>query len=383
MKIAYVCFCPFHFEVFRSVYEHLGRHCVDIVITKADMDKEDRNIDDTIALLEKDDIPYVLHTKKKYDIIISCHIVSMGNLPRIFHSGTKYIRILYSTIGKNYTYSKNNEIYDLILTVGEYSKKRLSSYSKCISVGMPRYDNLFGGKYNKDKLERELGFDAHHPVLLYLPTWEDQCTIGKFGQFIVDISSKYTVIVKPHPLTYLCEKEKLTVFDIPQIELIREDCPIDKLIAIADLVITDYSSSIFEVAAARKPLLLLNLEKSELEKSKFYSTRDPEHNYRHIAVCVNDTADFLECIKKALVDSEPYPTLREQCTKHFFSCSDGSSTEKAVWAIKDFITNKKNEILFERYTKVRLFRTIVKRYYHKLRPNIGIWSFIRRLINKN
>jgi len=378
MNVAYICFCPFHFEVFREVYTQLSGTKPDIVITRTGFDKDGHSVQDTIRLLEKDAIPYVTTPHRKYDVIISCHLLDKSEIRSLSHDGTQYIRILYSTIGKNYTYSDGNRLYDLILTIGDYSAERLNSYAECISVGMPRYDKLLSGGYDKKSLRFKYGLDDSRPVLVYLPTWGDQCTIEKFAVALIRLADQYHIVVKPHPLTYMCEKDKLSILENTPVKLFQEDCPIDKLMAMADLIITDYSSTIFEAAAADKPMLLLNLGKQVLEASKLYSAIDPEHQYRHIAVSVSEPEALPQAVEDALADEEPWPTLRQECTKHFFSCHDGSSAPKAAHAIEEFISRNYSRILLGRW------KSRVKAVPHHVFDlyDLGLGRRLRKLIRK-
>jgi len=320
-------------------------------------------------------------SRERYDVLISCHLLDKSEARRFAHAGTRYIRILYSTIGKNYTYSAGNGLYDLILTIGAYSEERLRAYAPCVSVGMPRYDRLLSGGYGKESIRREFGLDGARPVLVYLPTWSDQCTIEKFGAALARLTAQYDIVVKPHPLTLIREKEKLDVLEKTPVKLIREDCPIDKLMAMADLVITDYSSTIFEAAAADKPLLLLNLDKATLEKSALYCAHDPEHQYRHIAVSVDDPEALPQMIESARADCAPWPARRRECSDRFFACRDGTSSEKAAQTIEKFVAHHRCRAILGRWrSRIRCGLERLREYYDRCRPRIGLGRKLRRLM---
>lgn len=162
--------------------------------------------------------------------------------------------------------------------------------NKILKVGEPRWD-VFKRIDNVDSesIDQYLGIEKHHKIILYMPTFRDlqddndiiELNYNKLMQLF---DSDYRLVVKLHPNIadkFVYEKNDRVInasgYGNPQ-----------DLIARSELVITDYSSSMFDAMIANKKVILLAkdldqylshnrelyLDYNELPFPKFYSEED-------------------------------------------------------------------------------------------------------------
>jgi CDP-glycerol glycerophosphotransferase (TagB/SpsB family) len=95
------------------------------------------------------------------------------------------------------------------------------------------------------------------------------------------------------------------------------------LLLATDVLITDYSSSIFEWALLRRPLVLLVPDLADYE-------RDPglylDYRTEMIGTQVLDTEGVIEAIRDGRFDIEPYDAF----VRRHLGSSDGRSSERWV-----------------------------------------------------
>lgn len=161
----------------------------------------------------------------------------------------------------------NAQTWDYLISQNHFSTeifRRAFAFDKdMLEIGYPRNDVLFEKNNEQDitKLKQELGIPLDKKVILYAPTWRDNEFYGK-GQYKFNppldftllqekLSDEYVMIVKYHYLVmdkidwspyqgfiYSCDLS----FDISALYLV------------SDMMITDYSSVMFDYNLLKRPM---------------------------------------------------------------------------------------------------------------------------------
>lgn len=162
---------------------------------------------------------------------------------------------------------KCTERWDYLLSPNTYStdifKRCFGFRGKLVEIGYPRNDIFVNKKAQDiDQLRDKYKIDKTKRTILYAPTWRDSHA-NKDGSYKFNtgidlirlsecLDNKYNIIVKPHYLT------KLKIRDIRNSNIIlsnwEED--IQELCLISDILITDYSSIIFDYVILDKPIII-------------------------------------------------------------------------------------------------------------------------------
>lgn len=174
-------------------------------------------------------------------------------------------------------YAHNNEAIDYILVGSRFDEDSCRSgfnfSGECVYVGSPRTDILFENGV-KEKVRSFLGIEADKHILLYCPTFR-AVQIGKpVGRMkYVDLDFKglvsileekfggeWMILLRIHPNVAI-ESSKYQEFSC--VRDVSYYCDSQELVAVSDIVITDYSSMMFEPAFVEKPVFLYAPDKEE------------------------------------------------------------------------------------------------------------------------
>lgn len=155
---------------------------------------------------------------------------------------------------------------DYFICTSEYEKSiyikdfKVKS-SSLIMTGMPRNEILFQ-KYDNNvinTIKKRLGLDFKKKIILYAPTWRESSNNGSTYDIHLPIdqdkwrdklSNDYIVLLRAHPYTtklYLNHNKPFFI-DVSSYEDVND------LIAISDLLISDYSAILFDYAITEKPM---------------------------------------------------------------------------------------------------------------------------------
>lgn len=163
---------------------------------------------------------------------------------------------------------RNTRKWDYLISQNSYSSeifRRAFSFNKCIlETGYPRNDLLFS-KNNKEDIaaiKRRLGLPEDKRLLLYAPTWRDNEHYGRqkykfstrldFDYLRDRLGDEYALIVKSHYLVgERPDFDAYTGFIYP----FGADFDIAELYLAADMLITDYSSVMFDYSILNRPMI--------------------------------------------------------------------------------------------------------------------------------
>lgn len=163
---------------------------------------------------------------------------------------------------------EHSAIQDLFVASSAFQAKDFADYYWCkceiLRSGYPRNDIYFQeNNILRSKIRKNLNIPNDYNVALWAPTFRDN---GETASYSLDINriikvlekknkEKWLFIVRLHPNLRFWYKKPIIHFS----NIIRDvtDYPdIQELFLISDIVITDYSSTMFDFALTRKPVFL-------------------------------------------------------------------------------------------------------------------------------
>lgn len=170
---------------------------------------------------------------------------------------------------------------DIMLVQSNFEKEIFVRDFKCNpkairTVGFPRNDELFAmDDKDKQELRKQLNIPSGIKVILYAPTWRDSRDGGVSYEFRPPINiekwkqrfgKEYIMLFRMHVFT--------TEFDIDYGEFARDVSKYENLnhiLVIADVVVTDYSTIVFDCAIAQKPFVCFGYDyQTYKEERGFY-----------------------------------------------------------------------------------------------------------------
>lgn len=264
---------------------------------------------------------------------------------------TYNINIFHGLAEKNHTYnSRDNKKYDLHLVPGEYAKNKLLKIGvnkeKIKMVGLPKLDTLFDGSLKKEYLLKKYNIPKEKIIILYAPTTRDEYnSLPIYYDEIIKIPTKYHLVVKLHPgynpkvstygkkwIDIFSNKENITIADF------EDSIP---YMFIADMLITDFGSMMFEYAVLNRPIVLLNRNNIFNDISGACDINGIEYKWRDIGLQVEKKEDLHSAIEDAFKNDDAFKIKREKYVKElFFKVDDKSSLRACLEIYKAYVSKE-------------------------------------------
>ena len=165
-------------------------------------------------------------------------------------------------------FRKSSKTWDYLIAQNKFSadifKRAFDFHGTILPVGYPRNDVLFE-RNTPDcirELKKKLGLPKDKKVLLYAPTWRDDAYYDKASYKFVSpldfarvkgaLSDDYVMIVKYHYMV----KESIdwSIYD-GFYKVFDNSYDIADLYLVSDMLITDYSSVMFDYSLLKRPML--------------------------------------------------------------------------------------------------------------------------------
>ncbi|MBC1997377.1 CDP-glycerol glycerophosphotransferase family protein [Listeria marthii] len=212
-----------------------------------------------------------------------------------------------------------------------FQKSFLLDDSHMLKLGVPRTDNFFNQqqlKINSDWTHEKLKL-SDKKKLLYAPTFRDgelhstslHLDIAKMKQAL---GKDYQLILKLHPSM----SNDLDKVDDDFVVYADKETPIETILPVVDILITDYSSIPFEFALLEKPIIFFTYDLEEYDQARGLS----DGFLKAIpGPCVATTDELIHVIQQDAFDLETVRTFAAKWNKY----SDGHSSERFVYFLKE------------------------------------------------
>lgn len=275
-------------------------------------------------------------------------ILCPGNEVPHYLRGVK-VQIFHGLAGEKKGHFRIRHYFDLYLTQGPYFTERFkqlkSKYKnfEVIETGWPKLD-IYGKDSEKYKVKKEellKNFNASH-IVLYAPTFSPSLTSAPFLLKEVERLAEnkdYVILIKFHdlmaPETIAQYKELAVKID----NLIVEEEPnIVKFLLMADIMISDTSSVVYEFLLLNKPVITYR-NNSEM------ILWDNATEYKDLPAKV-----------AANLDHDEYRDQRLKVIENYHPYNDGNSALRMVEAIETYISShgvpEKRKLSFLRRRKI-------------------------------
>lgn len=247
-------------------------------------------------------------------------------------------------------FKKDTIKWDYLISQNSYSTnifRHAFAFNKnFLEIGYPRNDVLFNyAKQSIEDLKEELGIPETNKVILYAPTWRDNKFDEKgnykfelkinLEEFCKEFSKGYTLILKPHYLV----RDKIDVSkygDLVKVCSINYD--IQNLYLISDMLITDYSSVMFDYAILKRPIILYmyDLQEYQEQMREFYFDILKEAP----GEIVQTSSQLINEIKRTFENFDSNSKKYSDFYKKYSSKDNGFASDRVIKIIKEHMEFK-------------------------------------------
>lgn len=267
-----------------------------------------------------------------------------------FHQKPKVIQLWHGVCPKGLTLPEYN--FDAWCMSSEYIKQRYTkiynlSPEKLYVTGYPGLDTLFAYLQN-DSIRDEFcnKYNTKEKIILYAPTWD--CGLWGWGdqynQFerLCSFCKKkdLTLILRLHPLVKINRRKLRKIvdkYDALWLDMHKESETM-KLLAVSDIVITDWSSISTDFLLTKRPIIFLEVNKKYFTETRGEPEVLPEYRAGEIVINIEELYNILNIV---LTEGNRFERKQDECLKLFHGDVDGKASERVLKVIEKLLKNEK------------------------------------------
>lgn len=242
---------------------------------------------------------------------------------------------------KKYTHVDNYNEFILFLTTSQSDVEIAESLGckNVYSVGAPKIDPLFNGKYNYNSLipyKEKAKINLSKKTILFTTTYNasGMSTIDKWIDNLDCLRNRYNVLVTVHPWVSVKYKKRLK-YDAGIYFI--EDINTLPYLAIADVMIGDYSSIMGEFCALDKPIVSFKVTPGKRAIPEILEL------INKISIQVDTFDDMVTAIERSLGNPGELSSTRQAANKIMFDALDGEAGKRAAEQIIKYLPNLNRE----------------------------------------
>ncbi|MFQ6677772.1 MAG: CDP-glycerol glycerophosphotransferase family protein [Fidelibacterota bacterium] len=266
------------------------------------------------------------------------------------------VGMIYHGIGVKPSYWKDNhKRLNVRFVEGPLRQKQLRNAgieTELELTGFTKLDPLFQNKdFNRENILVELNLDPRKKTILYGPTFYPS-SMQKIWPELINKFHEFNIIVKPHMWVYFLDsfggislkREKKTLEKFENVDHIAVLGPemynIVPFLAASDLLITEASSTIYEMMALDKPVLLCKFFTLKWNHSLFSNrlyqrrlNKEMSETMTDFCFNINKPKDVFKVVSTVLNDTDPFAVIREKYKKEMLFQQDGKASERVIESI--------------------------------------------------
>ena len=260
--------------------------------------------------------------------------------------GQVYVYTWHSTLLKklaadsNYVWEAKNTSRALLATDYFISPNRYTTENLCrclgvdslmpgliAEIGYPRNDLIFNT--DREQIRKRLNIPKGKKVILFAPTWRGQYyakntvkeTLDYYWKIKENISDDYVIVVKFHTMVYPYLDKEAWTLSVPQ------DIDTNELLAVTDLLITDYSGILFDYLITGNPMIFFTPDRQEYAAAKSGFYLDLNELPGPICDTIEEVIDKINGIEEV---QQQYAAQYRKFQERFVSAEDGRACERVI-----------------------------------------------------
>ncbi len=275
-----------------------------------------------------------------YPLIYPIKLKKSKQLIQLWHAMGAFKTVGYSRMGKPggpTSYNLTHRNYTGTIVSSESIRKNYAEafgidIEKVHALGIPRTDIFFDQEYSvdiKEKIYSKYPTLSEKKVIMFAPTFRGNGQGSAYYDFSwVDFeelekkfSKDYVCIIKLHP--FIKNRPDYDFSNNSFYLDLTSEREINDLLFITDILITDYSSVIYEYSFFQKPIIFYVPDMEDYVSARDFYYPFEKYNY---GVSATNMEELVEAISKATIDKEKIKKFND----YFCSACDGNATKRVV-----------------------------------------------------
>lgn len=253
--------------------------------------------------------------------------------------------MLYHGIGVKETYYRREQMMmDIRFVEGEHREAILRQRypdRHVVAVGFAKLDPLFNTRYSLKKFDLErAGLDPARHTILYAPTFYPssmECLADDWPATLADCN----LIIKPHQYAWTLNRHRGQLRKLarwqnyPNVHIAGAcDYSLLPFMQVADVLVSEASSALFEFAALDRPVIWCDFMKLRLGHRgifKFRLLRRMDRTidaFRDIAAHAGTPDELAAVIREQLANPARFHAKRQACVKELLGPVDGNASSR-------------------------------------------------------
>lgn len=248
--------------------------------------------------------------------------------------------VLWAPEGRLARLSRDIAQWDILLSPNSVSTPRLRGAfgfeGEVLESGYPRNDVLTGPEREaiRERVRRELEIPPGATAVLYTPTWRDDVVFPEGGRdfsldldvdaFVERLGEDHVLLLRLHYML----TGRIAAVEHPAVREVSFHPDVSELYLAADVLVTDYSSTMFDFAVTGKPLVFYayDLEDFESRVRGFY------FDLAEIAPgpVVQSTGDLIDALTDLPRTARQYAGAYAHFRETFCHLDDGHAGERVL-----------------------------------------------------
>jgi len=215
-------------------------------------------------------------------------------------------------------------------------------------IGLPKLDLYFQGRYfDKDTIFKKWKLDPDRPTVLFAPTYKPTC-LYQIKDDIFEQTRNYNLIIKLHPYSWMGKyaphrQHKIyekRIQKYPHAALLPYDeYNIVPYYAVADTIISEASSTVFDFLAFKKTGIIFDLACDRLKHSDGQPLLEIDNRefLKGAFIHIGSGSEIREAIVRALKPSMDMINAADEYREKYFYMLDGNASKRMVAKIEELL----------------------------------------------
>ncbi len=288
------------------------------------------------ALLLDSDVPVLVWPEKQmaeldgvFDVIVCQTMFTQIE----YFERSKIAMLQYGQAKEPHNFGAWRSFADLCLAYGAYAEQRLSYFCPTLSVGNPRFDKWGTDGFAAGARARYgAGPAPAKKNVLYVPTWGDLSTQEQFFDAVIDLGREHNVLIKLHHNTAIFEHHRTGDLVNRRVHHFGANDDLIELLAVSDIVLSDYSGAVFDALYCKKPVILLQQYSAERFGKKLDAHSLEYAQPERIGPVCTSPSQLADVVRRVISGELSYRAVNEALVSELYVPSPGA-TDRVVAAL--------------------------------------------------